>query len=206
MPFCTKCGAELPSGAMFCPSCGQAVGHAPYSQSFPSELDNLARDRNAQEHWFYRLVAFIIDAIIVGVAVSILEFIFLLAIVVPSLAFSGLGFPFAIFGVSLASGVGSIVLVFYFTFAEWLYGRSIGKAIFHLGVVTVDGSKMDFAKAFIRNISKIFWLLLLLDVLVGLISKTRRGQKYSDYIANTNVIRVEPVVSQSRVSDQTAST
>lgn len=146
------------------------------------------------------------DAIIVGVVVFILELIVLLAIVVPALAFSGAGFPFAAFGVSLAGGLGSLALLFYFTFAEWLYGRSIGKAIFNLRVVTVDGSRIDFAKAFIRNISKIYWLLLLLDVLVGLISKTRRGQKYSDYVANTNVIKVEPPTPQTRVSDQTTKT
>ena len=211
MPFCTKCGAEIPSAAIYCPRCGQAVGSspnpqsAPSYQSSPSELDNLARDRNAQEHWFYRLVAFIIDSIIVGIVVFILEIIILLALV-PALSFSGSAFPFAIFGVSLASGLGSLGLVFYFTFAEWLYGRSIGKALFHLRVVTLDGSKLDFAKAFIRNISKIFWLLLLLDVLVGLISKTRRGQKYSDYVANTNVIKVEFASSQSQVRDQTTTT
>jgi uncharacterized RDD family membrane protein YckC len=211
MPFCTKCGAEIPSAAIYCPRCGQAVGSspnpqsAPSYQSSPSELDNLARDRNAQEHWFYRLVAFIIDSIIVGIVVFILEIIILLALV-PALSFSGSAFPFAIFGVSLASGLGSLGLVFYFTFAEWLYGRSIGKALFHLRVVTLDGSKLDFAKAFIRNISKIFWLLLLLDVLVGLISKTRRGQKYSDYVANTNVIKVEFASSQSQVRDQATTT
>jgi uncharacterized RDD family membrane protein YckC len=172
----------------------------------PSELDNLAREHEAQEHWSYRLVSFIIDAIIVGIVFFTLEIIVLLALVVPALAFSGASFPFAAFGVSLASGLGSLALVFYFTFAEWMYGKSIGKAIFHLKVVTVDGSKLDFAKAFIRNISKIYWLLLLIDIVVGLISKTRRGQKYSDYIARTTVVKEEFArQEQSQTSGQSTS-
>jgi uncharacterized RDD family membrane protein YckC len=193
---------------MYCPNCGQAVRYNSASQSIPSELDNLVRDREAQEHWIQRLVAFIIDAIIVGLAVFLLEFIVLLAIVIPALAFSLASFPFASFSLSFVGWLGSLALVFYFTFAEWFYGKSIGKAIFHLRVVTTDGSRLDFGKAFIRNISKIYWLLLLIDALVGLISKTKRGQKYSDYIASTNVIRQEeaPPHQAKRVSDQTAST
>ncbi len=192
-------------GAQFCPNCGQAVGAASSSaQSSHSELDNLARDRDTQEHWFYRLIAYIIDAIIVGIAVYILELIVSLALFPPAIAFPIIGFPFLALAFSLAAVLGSLAFVFYFTFAEWLYGTTIGKNLFHLRVVVVDGTKLDFGKAFTRNISKIFWVLLLLDILGGLVSKTRRGQKYSDYIANTNVVRMEIQPPQTQVSGQTA--
>jgi uncharacterized RDD family membrane protein YckC len=209
MPYCVNCGSEVPTGGRYCPNCGTAVTLNPPPsppqpppassssssssswQSADNELNNLARDKNAQEHWFLRLVAFIIDVIIVGIAVYILELIVALAFVGPALVGGFVGVPFALFGLGLAGVLGSLALVFYFTFAEWLYGRSIGKGFLHLRVVAVDGSKLDFGKAFTRNISKIFWLLLILDILGGLIAKTRRGQKYSDYIANTNVIKAD---------------
>ncbi len=195
----------MPSGSVYCPSCGQSVAQASSYQSVPSELDALARDRNAQELWLYRLLAFLVDVLIVGVGFAILEFVFLLAFFPLAIALSFLTFPFAFINFTVSSGVGSVVLVFYFTFSEWFYGRSIGKSFFQLRVVTLDDSRLDFVKAFIRNISKIFWPFLLLDIFAGLISKTRRGQKYSDYVANTNVIKVE-LTSARRVSGQSTAT
>jgi uncharacterized membrane protein YvbJ len=44
-----------------------------------------------------------------------------------------------------------------------------------------------FEKEFIRNISKIHEVLLLLDVIGGLITSKDLHQKYSDRIANTTV-------------------
>ena len=206
MPYCINCGAQIPAGALYCPNCGRAVVEsATSSQSSQSaaptaspvfdlshsELENLAKDRYAQEHWISRLIAFVIDWIIVIAAVFILELIVAVAILGPRLATAAVGLPAVFFGISLASGLGTLALLFYFTLAEWLYGRSFGKDLFHLRVVVVDGSKLVFGKALILNISKIFWVLLLLDVFCGLIVKSRRGQKYSDYVANTNVIKLQ---------------
>lgn len=188
MAFCTKCGTQIPEGAAYCPNCGAQVGAEPTPSpqgSGSSELDYLARDRNAQEHWLYRLIAFVIDAVIVGVALSVLVFLVSLAVARPS-------FPFLfelVFFPTAASLGGDIVLVLYFTIAETVYGKSIGKSLLHLQVVNVDGTRLEFTKILLRNISKVYFILLILDVFAGLISHTRRGQKYSDYVANTNVIR-----------------
>src|SRR5207247_5967209 len=57
-----------------------------------------------------------------------------------------------------------LVLFLYFFLAEGLYGRTLGKEIMGLRVERVDGKSMDLRSSFIRNISKIYWLLLLLDV------------------------------------------
>lgn len=57
-------------------------------------------------------------------------------------------------------------------------------------VVTVGGRRPDLAAAFIRNISKIFILLPLLDILGGLITQGDPHQKYTDRIAGTNVIGI----------------
>jgi uncharacterized RDD family membrane protein YckC len=191
LPYCTKCGNEIPQAALYCPNCGSPIGQtvpSAFAPSTSSELDNLARDRYAQEHWVLRLLAFIIDYIAVVVAVTILEFLILLPFIGAGLAFARTSFIF-LFVPTLGGLAGSIMLVLYFAFAEYLYGTTLGKKILHLRVVMVDGTRIDLGKAFIRNISKIYWLLLLLDIIVGLISHTKRGQKYSDYIASTNVIR-----------------
>lgn len=186
MPFCSKCGTNIPAEAAFCPNCGRAV-----SQPIPTpqagsanEFDSLVKDSNAQEHWIFRLIAFIIDWIIVGIAFYVIS---LLAFFAVSRSLS----IFGIFGfIPTLGGLGEgIVLVLYFAIAETYYGRTFGKSLLHLRVVTVNGGRLDFSKSIIRNISKIYWVLLLLDILGGLLSKSRRGQKYSDIIANTNVIK-----------------
>jgi len=34
MPFCSKCGAQLPEGTKFCTSCGAAIGSQPATTEF----------------------------------------------------------------------------------------------------------------------------------------------------------------------------
>ena len=76
----------------------------------------------------------------------------------------------------------------YFTFADTMYGATFGKAFLNLKVVTITGEKPSFEKAFIRNISKVHGVLLLLDLIGGLMTSTELHQKYSDRIANTTVV------------------
>ena len=55
-------------------------------------------------------------------------------------------------------------------------------------VVTKTDKKINLEKAFIRNITKIHGLLLLLDIIGGMITSTDLLQKYSDRIAQTKVV------------------
>ena len=43
MPFCPKCGAELPNDARFCPSCGTAVGKVVTEEFSVSAEDLIAK-------------------------------------------------------------------------------------------------------------------------------------------------------------------
>ena len=184
--FCAKCGKELPAGATFCPACGAQVGGGPAagaSQATISGIDTLTKDQKAQEYWIWRLVAVVVDYLVVGVVWGIIAF----AVAFPSF-FAGGG---AFFGAVLGgfAFVFGVIFVLYFAVAESVWGASLGKRIFNLKVTSKTGSNPTFGEAFVRNISKIYWLLLLLDVIVGLATSKGYQQKYSDHLMGTTVVR-----------------
>ena len=84
-------------------------------------------------------------------------------------------------------GLAGVFVFLYFFLAEGLYGRTIGKESMGLRVERVDGRRVDFRDSLIRNISKIYWLLLLLDVVVGLGTHGEMSQKWSDRFVGTKV-------------------
>jgi len=141
-------------------------------------------------HWLLRLVAFIIDSVIIGIVASIIYFLVILAIVVSGGLWFLLG-PFLLLGFLLG-----VLEVLYFMFMDAYYGATLGKRILGLHVQMVDGSKVTLEKAFIRNISKIFWLFLLVDWILGVATPGRdQRQKYTDRIAGTTVVSLKPAFS-----------
>ncbi len=178
--FCPKCGKSLPAGATFCPSCGEPVS----SLTAPlSGFDTVIKDSVAQTYWVRRVVAFAIDAVIVYLILGVLAVI----LAIPSLLLSG---P-AAFGSVLAGIFGfvsGLILVLYFTLAETLTGATFGKGVMGLKVLATGGKFPTAGQAILRNISKVFWLLLLLDVIVGLATSKKYSQKYSDTFAGTEVL------------------
>ena len=192
MSYCSKCGAEISKDARFCPKCGTPVSPPPRVEVPPAPrpaktgIDLIGTDKPLQEHWIKRVIAFIIDFI----ALVIAAWILLIIILIPILIISGT-FPYPIFpwlggslGFLFAVGVLSVL---YFTFAESIYGATIGKRVMGFKVTTVDGERPDLGSAFLRNISKIFVVLPILDVIVGLATPGDPHQKYSDRIARTTV-------------------
>jgi uncharacterized RDD family membrane protein YckC len=143
-------------------------------------------------HWVLRLIAFIIDSIIIGIVAAIIFFL-----VIGSLLFSGgtffawgwgwyLGFPFLL----------GILELLYFVFMDVYYGGTLGKRFLGLQVQMVNGGKVTADKAFIRNISKIYWLFLLLDWILAIaIHGNDQRQKYTDRIAGTTVVSVKQAFS-----------
>jgi uncharacterized RDD family membrane protein YckC len=141
-------------------------------------------------HWLLRLIAFIIDSIIVGIVAGIIYFFVILAFLASGswLFFYGTWFvlPFLL----------GIFEILYFVFMEVSYGATLGKRVLGLQVQMVNGSKVTFEKAFIRNISKIYWLFLLLDWIVGVATSGHdQRQKYTDRIAGTTVVSVKSAFS-----------
>jgi uncharacterized RDD family membrane protein YckC/DNA-binding transcriptional ArsR family regulator len=81
------------------------------------------------------------------------------------------------------------VLVFwvYSTLLEGFVGQSLGKRLMRLVVVRVDGKRMSYDHAAVRNFGKIF-VILPFDLLAGRRLKDKRFIRYFDKFAGTMVL------------------
>jgi len=185
--FCSKCGSPLQSGAAFCPKCGapsgQASGVAAGTGASLSGIDSLMKDSVAQNYWIRRLVALFIDAVIVAVILIVI----VVGIAIPTFAFSGTFGFFAVFA-GLFSLLAGVIVFLYFIFAEVSRGATLGKHILNLKVIGPKGGNPTFVESVVRNASKIYWILLLLDVIVGLATSKNYTQKFSDKLVGTSVV------------------
>lgn len=152
-------------------------------------------------HWVLRLIALIIDSIILSIVTWILvNFVFV------SLLFRGpsnwfwVGYGYTLFFPFILG----ILEVLYFVFLEVSQGATFGKKIIGLKVQMANGDKVTFDKSFIRNISKIYPLFLLLDWLIAILTPgSDPRQKYTDRIAGTTVVQVsQPFASISSTPQQ----
>jgi len=150
--------------------------------------------------FWLRLVALIIDGIIIGVAQSL--------IIVPLLAAIGLSFasgaqdmdlsdPGQAAGLvaSIAALLGGYwilamcIQILYFSFMESSkFQGTIGKIALGLIVTDLNGNKLDFTKAFVRNLCK---LISNVTMLIGYIMAgfTEKRQALHDMIAGTLVVK-----------------
>jgi uncharacterized RDD family membrane protein YckC len=170
MPFCKKCGAELPEGASFCPKCGTAV----VMEEAPAL--KLA-------FWGERFVAWLIDVVILGVIVGTLGLLIWWLAAQPFTWVPGWPSWLPFFNV----GPGGVIYFIYWMFMEGAYGQSIGKMIMRIRVTRLDGSPIGMAHAALESVGKAF--LLPLDCLLGWILYPRRRQRIFNYLSETIVIR-----------------
>jgi uncharacterized RDD family membrane protein YckC len=171
MTYCTRCGKEAPQNLEFCPRC-----RAPIKQVnglHGTAADRILSESSLQQHWIKRFIAILIDSIIVGIATGILGLMINI-----SGFFNWLSFPFVM----------GFLYVLYFTVTESIYGYTIGKRVVNLKVMQPNGKKPSLQSAFIRNVSKIHFLILLLDTFGGFFTSKDNHQRYIDQIANTTVV------------------
>ncbi|MGZ4932878.1 MAG: RDD family protein [Halobacteriota archaeon] len=152
-------------------------------------FEEIRASSSLQNLWMRRVIAFIIDSIILLVALAIVNAVLALALLVPSLIFS-----FDLFG-GLFSGfsvlLGLLIVWGYYTLFEGSTSATIGKRVMDLRVRPLRG-RMSFTKAFIRNFTKawipIIALLFLLDLIIGLVTEGDPRQRFSDVVADTSVV------------------
>jgi uncharacterized RDD family membrane protein YckC len=150
--------------------------------------------------FWLRLVAIIIDGIIIGVAQS---FIF-----VPILAALGLGFANSVETMDMsdpdqAAGMMASIMammggywilsltiqVLYSTFMESSkFQATLGKLALGLKVTDLQGNKLDFTKALVRNLCKLIsnFTLFIGYIMAGF---TEKKQALHDMIASTLVVK-----------------
>jgi uncharacterized RDD family membrane protein YckC len=144
-------------------------------------------------HWLMRFLALVIDSIITYIPAYILYAV-IAAILWPAPWWAGYWGGWAPWWAMwlLWPFIAGVIQVFYFAFLEVSWGATVGKRILGFQVQMVNGSKVTFDKAFIRNISKIYGLFLLLDWLIGVFTPGHDPhQKYTDRIAGTTVVSVK---------------
>lgn len=159
------------------------------------------KSMNTQYAGFWlRLVAIIIDAIIIGIVQSV--------IFVPILTAAGFGFAtaasemdtndmesmmgmMAAFFAAIATYalLAKALQILYFTFMESsTLQATLGKLALGIKVTDMNGSKLDFGRAFVRNICKVIsdCTLLIGYIMAGF---TEKRQSLHDVIAGTLVVK-----------------
>jgi uncharacterized RDD family membrane protein YckC len=151
-------------------------------------------------HWILRWVASIIDAIIPFVVIGIIfNWVIAPALWTTRTEFLGVIYTTTYVATPLWASVllspllSGLVWVLYSVICEVSWnGQTIGKKLLKLQVQMVNGNKINFAKSFTRNISKIYGLLLFIDWLLGIVTQgSDKRQRYFDRIAGTTVVALK---------------
>jgi hypothetical protein len=135
-------------------------------------LDQVMEDRQAQEFWLRRFIAIVIDYLILWI---------------PIMVISSIAWSFGIFG-QVPTVLAGVLVWFYAAFFEAELGYTIGKRIMNLQVVSLDGRPYDLQRGIVRNLSKIHWILLLIDLLGGILAENRTNMRYLDIVTNCEVV------------------
>lgn len=194
--FCNKCGAQNTSEAQFCSRCGAAfapvVPSAGSPQSGPAIAPYVQAGVAAEYGGFWiRLVAFIIDLIVVAIVVFPVSVIIMAA--------TG-GIPRIMGGDVQFSGLrllGLMIRGFFNTLVSWIYEAALessskqatlGKMALGLKVTDLYGNRISFARATGRHFAKyISGMILAIGYIMA--GFTERKQALHDMIAGTLVIR-----------------
>src|ERR1017187_5176774 len=201
--FCNKCGARNAAGAQFCSRCGAPTNPAPgvvptaVASSYPASPYSASAIPYptitpvvgvGYGGFWIRVVAAIIDAIILRVVVAPVGMIF------GGLGMAGRmrGLPPA--GLHLLGGGVTIVLTifgswFYEAFMESSsYQATLGKMICGMKVTDLNGSRISFERATGRHFAK--WLSgIILCIGYIMVGFTERKQGLHDLLAGTLVQR-----------------
>jgi uncharacterized RDD family membrane protein YckC len=216
--FCNKCGAQNAAGAQFCNRCGASTAPTPSAVSTavasqPSASPNFVSSNPASPNqaspyaasatayqavapvvgvgyggFWIRVVAAIIDAVIMRVVVAPVGMIF-----------GGLGMAGMMSGIPhrglriLGGGVTIVLLIF----GSWLYEAfmesssyqaTLGKMIFGMKVTDLNGNRISFERATGRHFAK--WLsTLIMGIGYIMVGFTERKQGLHDLLAGTLVRR-----------------
>lgn len=129
----------------------------------------LAQNRVLQVHWAKRVVAFLLDLVVVMTPLWLVLYLF--GEIRPE-----------IYGIA-----GGVAFYAYAVVTEAIWRGGIGKLIAGLEVRSVGGP-VTIGKVAVRSLPKLFWFAFpLLDTILGLLTEGDPRQRFSDRLLGTTV-------------------
>ena len=197
--YCNQCGKEVLDLDRFCNACGSALaGSASTDDSRPisnnkSPLPPVSNKSFGDEFvyagFWWRFLAYLIDAIILSIGYWLVAFVF---------GFNGWLFLGSDYKYWAAAGVTLVVIYSVLSFiAPWLYYAlmesskfqgTIGKWALKIRVVDEDGKKITFSRATGRYFAKILSSLTL-GIGYIMVAFTERKQGLHDILARTIILK-----------------
>ena len=166
VPYCKNCGEEVLRESAYCAKCGSRVQ---------------AQTGLVLATWGERLVAYIIDTILLG-------------FVLVWFALPGLRIIPRVWGGDMMNwipfvdfGFRNIIYFVYWFFMELTYGQSLGKMAMRIEVTDIDGGRLDMNQTAIQALGKAF--LLPLDIILGWIMYPSMQQRLFNNLSKTVVLK-----------------
>lgn len=104
-----------------------------------------------------RVIAYVIDFFVISAVMWILAYLFYF-FVNPYEAYSVYKyFPYIL----------PVLIMVYFVYCEKVHGASIGKSLLYLQVRSRNGAYISWAQAIVRNLSKMYWVPVIFDWIIG---------------------------------------
>ena len=81
-----------------------------------------------------------------------------------------------------------IWIMVYFVFCEKIFGATVGKSVMFLRVISRNGYGITWPQAIVRNLTKIYWVPIIFDWLIGRFLNTDRilGNVTRTVVVNDN--------------------
>ena len=175
---CSACGTANDPSSVYCYKCGVEL---------PTEVDTKTKVIGNPAGFWIRFWAFIIDQIFLllfGVALALIFSDASLGEIRSQMFDPDAPISWSEYLIS------TLIEAVYWTITIGTWGKTIGKAMLHLKVTRVDGSKLTYTRSFARYWAYyLSWLPLGLGFIAIALSSKKRG--FHDFICDTKVLKVE---------------
>lgn len=104
-----------------------------------------------------RVIAYVLDFFVVSAFMWIIAFLLSLIFRPMDIGAVYVYFPY----------IAMILGYAYFTVLEKIKGATVGKALMFLEVRSKNGAKINWPQAIVRNLTKIYWIPIIFDWLIG---------------------------------------
>jgi len=187
--YCHKCGAPNDDQAAFCDKCGATL-QKPSTATTASAPTYPAAVQYAG--FWRRVLASIIDGLIVGAVQAVIQFILMgVGVIATSDLQAGPGtaeYRHYMAVIWILGAVMFVAQILYFAIMESSSKQAtLGKMVLGIVVTDIDGKRVSFGRAIGRNLGKIISIIILL---IGyfMIAFTKKKQGLHDIMANCLVV------------------